>query len=68
MSEGFFDLFGVPMAAGRAFVADDYTAEPPTRVVLSRRAWLTIFGGNPLVVGTTIRFAGTSSLVVGIAR
>ncbi len=67
VTEGFFDLFGLPMGAGRAFAAEDFAAEPQTRVVLSPRAWRTIFGGDPRIVGTTIRFAGNSALVVGIA-
>jgi len=67
VTEGFFDLFGLPMGAGRPFVSQDFAAEPQTRVVLSPRAWRTIFGGDPGIVGTTIRFAGNSALVVGIA-
>ena len=67
VSEGFFDVFGLPMAAGRAFTAEDYAAKPLSRVVLSHRAWRTILGGNPSAVGTTLRFAGGSALVVGVA-
>jgi putative ABC transport system permease protein len=67
VSEGFFELFGLPMASGRAFTAEDHAAGPLSRVVLSHRAWRTMFGGNPSAVGTTIRFAGGSALVVGVA-
>ncbi len=67
VSEEFFELFGLPMAAGRAFTADDFAAPPASRVVLSNRAWKTIYGGNPDVVGSTIRFGDGSSLVVGVA-
>lgn len=67
VSPGFFELFGLPMTSGRTFSEDDYAATPNTRVVLSQRAWRTIFGANPAVVGSTIRFAGTSAMVVGIA-
>ncbi len=55
------------MAAGRAFSADDFAAPPASRVVLSDRAWKAVYGGSPAVVGSTIRFAGGSSLVVGVA-
>ena len=68
VSEEFFGLFGLPMAAGRAFSVDDFAAPPTSRVVLSNRAWKTIYGGNSAVIGSTIRFAGGSSLVVGVAR
>ena len=67
VSEEFFDLFGLPMAAGRAFSADDFAAPAASRVVLSDRAWKAVFGGSAAVVGSTIRFAGGSSLVVGVA-
>jgi putative ABC transport system permease protein len=67
VSEEFFELFGLPMAAGRAFSADDFAAPPASRVILSDRAWKAVFGGSTAVVGSTIRFAGGSSLVVGVA-
>ncbi len=67
VSEGFFELFGLPMAAGRGFTAEDYAATARSRVVLSQRAWRTMFGASPSVVGITIRFAGGSALVVGVA-
>ncbi len=67
VSEEFFDLFGVPMAAGRPFSLDDFAAPPLSRVVLSNRAWQAIYGGDPAIVGSTIRFAGGSSVVVGVA-
>ena len=67
VSEGFFELFNLPMGAGRSFTAEDFAAAPRSRVVLSQRAWRTMFGSNPRVVGETIRFAGGSALVVGVA-
>jgi hypothetical protein len=38
VSEEFFDLFAVPMAAGRAFTADDFAAAPRSRVILSTKS------------------------------
>jgi putative ABC transport system permease protein len=67
VSAGFFDLFGIPMAAGRAFSDDDHQAAPGVRVILSQRAWHSLFGGSPTAVGSIFRFAGRSALVVGIA-
>jgi putative ABC transport system permease protein len=67
VSEGFFELFGLSMAAGRSFNADDYAASFGTRVVLSQRAWRTMFGADPNIIGHTIRFGGASALVVGVA-
>ena len=47
VSEGFFELFGLPMAAGRGFTAEDFAAPDRSRVVLSQRAWRTMFGASP---------------------
>jgi hypothetical protein len=67
VSEGVFELFGLPMAGGRTFGAEDYAASFGSRVILSPRLWRQMFGANPQIVGTTIRFGGGSALVVGIA-
>jgi predicted permease len=68
VSPGFFELFGGPMAVGRPFNDEDLKSWMGSRVVLSHRAWRSFFGGDPGVVGRTIRLAeGPGSLVVGIA-
>ena len=67
VSREFFDLFGLPMAVGRPFNADDYKAPMGTRVVLSDRAWRSVFAGDRAIVNTTIRIGGASALVVGVA-
>ncbi|MEX2270343.1 MAG: ADOP family duplicated permease [Vicinamibacterales bacterium] len=68
VSEGFFDLFGVPMAMGRAFTPDDHAATTVRSVVLSGRAWRTLFSADPQIVGKTIRLATSGpAVVVGVA-
>jgi predicted permease len=68
VSEGFFDLFGVPMAMGRAFTAEDYRSSIVRSVVVSGRAWRTLFGADPAIVGKTIRLGSTGpAMVVGVA-
>jgi predicted permease len=67
-SVGFFDLFGVPMQYGRGFNDDDLKSWFGSRIVLSDHTWRTVFGGDPAIVGRTIKFlTGPGSLVVGIA-
>jgi hypothetical protein len=56
VSEEFFDVFGVPMALGRPFNADDFTSVWGTRVILSQHLWRTLFGSDPAIVGRTITF------------
>jgi putative ABC transport system permease protein len=67
VSEEFFDLFGIPMAIGRPFAADDFLAPYGTRVVLSYRAWQGVFGGRPDVINTRIQLANSTAIVVGVA-
>ena len=72
VTEGYFDLFGLPMTLG-GFTHDDFVPipppppnappntppppGPPPRVVISTNAWRSIFNGDPAVVGKPIRFA-----------
>jgi putative ABC transport system permease protein len=68
VSEGFFDLFGVPMAMGRAFTIEDHGSKTVRSVVLSGRAWRSVFSADPMIVGKTIRMTtGGPAVVVGVA-
>ena len=68
VSEGFFDVFGVPMAMGRAFSNEDHQSRTVRSVVVSGRAWRTLFAADPAIVGKTIRLASIGpAVVVGVA-
>ncbi|MGE0161200.1 MAG: ABC transporter permease [Gemmatimonadales bacterium] len=67
VTEGFFDLFGLPMAQGRGFVPEDHEFRA-RGVVLSHRLWTTRFGGDPSVVGEPIGLLEGSFPVVGVAH
>ncbi|HKW02648.1 MAG TPA: FtsX-like permease family protein [Vicinamibacterales bacterium] len=74
VSQQFFDLFGLPMAAGRGFTAEDFAAAgqatPGTmrRVVLSHQLWTSMFGADSSVIGSTVRLAAMGpALIVGVA-
>ena len=70
VTEGFFELFGLPMTLG-GFEHDDFTTiqqapgAPPQqglpRIVLSQRMWRQLYAADPMVVGKPIRFAEFSS-------
>jgi predicted permease len=78
VTEGFFDLFGLPMTIG-GFSHDDFTpVQPPPpnappqqgplpTVVISHRLWKAMYSGDPAVVGKPIRFAEFNSTVSGVA-
>src|SRR4051812_8320766 len=67
VTEGFFELFGLPMSRG-GFTHDDFAPIPPPapnappqqgplpRVVISTRLWKQLYGGDPAVIGKPIHF------------
>jgi predicted permease len=59
-----FDLLGVPAAAGRAFSRAD-SADGQV-VVLGYGLWQRRFGGDPGVIGTSVRLDGEPYTVIGV--
>ena len=78
VSEGFFELFGLPMTTG-GFTRNDFVPfQPPPpgtppqpgplpSVVISTRLWKQLYNGDPAVVGKPIHFAEFNSTVSGVA-
>jgi predicted permease len=78
VTEGFFEMFGLPMTTG-GFASNDFTpfqppapnAPPqpraPPRVVISARLWQQLYNGDRNVVGKPIHFAEFTSTVAGVA-
>ena len=66
VSDGFFDLLGVPLAAGRAFAASETLRGGPPVVILSHGAWTRRFGADPGVVGRPLVLNGTAHTILGI--
>jgi putative ABC transport system permease protein len=67
VSEGFFELFGLPMTLG-GFTPDSYVANgPPKAVIISRRAWRDVFSSDPAIVGKPIHFAEITMNIAGVA-
>ena len=68
VTENYFQTLGVRPMLGRGFVPENGRkpgSDP--EVVLSAAAWRGRFGGDPNVVGRTIRLNGTAMTVVGVA-
>jgi len=56
VTEGFFELFNVPMLLARAFVPKEFirhdqTTPAPRVIVLSSHLWRSAFGSDPHIVG-----------------
>jgi len=67
VSEGFFDLFGVPMAQGRPFTLDDHKGSAVPAAVISGRLWRNVFGANPEIINQRIALSIGPVMVVGVA-
>ena len=78
VTEGFFELFGLPMTLG-GFVHENFVPPappapnaPPARnapplVVISYRVWQDLYHGDAQIVGKPIRFAEVATTIAGVA-
>lgn len=58
VTQGGFETFGVAPLVGRPFGDEDHIVGAPSVVMLSHAIWMARFGGDPRVVGRSIRLAG----------
>ena len=63
----FFSTLGVGAFYGRVLSPEDDRPGAPPAVVLSHRAWQTIYGSDPSLVGSTLVVEGHPFTVIGIA-
>ena len=64
----FFEVLGAPMSQGRAFLPEeDRTPGAHPVVVISHDFWVQEFGGDPQLVGKTIKLNNHSFTVIGVA-
>jgi putative ABC transport system permease protein len=66
VTDEFFRALPSPAALGRTLQPDDFAAGGSGVVVLSHRLWLRRFGGDPGVVGRTLRLGQETPVVVGV--
>jgi predicted permease len=66
VSAGFFEIVRARPALGRVFRQDEDTPGGKYVVVLSDRFWKTEFGGNPDVIGRTVKLNDEVYTVVGV--
>ena len=67
VSGNYFDVLGVPPAAGRLFRADDDERNGPGVAILTERWWRTRFSADPGVIGRTIQVNRVPVTVAGVA-
>jgi len=62
----FFLSVNMPTLLGRGFLPEDYGSGKQHVVLVSHRLWLQRLGGNPRIIGTTMRLNGQAFTVIGI--
>jgi putative ABC transport system permease protein len=62
----FFATFGVQPMLGRAFDNEEGFVNGPRAVVLSHRLWLQRYGGDPQIVGRTLKTTDGAMTVIGV--
>jgi predicted permease len=67
VSGNFFSVLGVSAFLGRVLTTDDDRSDQTQpAIVLSHGFWLRRFGGDPAVLGRTVRLEGAGFTIVGI--
>jgi predicted permease len=66
MSEGMFQLLGVPAARGRVFLPEDFRHGKDNVVVIGYGLWQRRFGGAPDVAGKSVVLDGATYSIVGV--
>jgi len=67
VSEQFFTVLGTPVLHGRTFLPEEYRRGGARVVMFSHALWRNRFGGDPSIVGTSVRLdAGDAYTVVGV--
>lgn len=67
VSASFFSVFGMTPELGRPISADENEPDKATVVVLSHALWQTRFGGDPKIIGQSIRLDSRDFTVIGVA-
>ena len=63
----YFQVLGVPAAAGRTILPEDDVPGAPRVVMVSHRYWTRELGSAADVIGRTLRIRGTAYVIVGVA-
>jgi len=66
LSADYFPMLGIVPARGRAFGADEEAPGREAAVVLGHGLWMRRYGGDPGIVGRSVRVDGRPHTVVGI--
>jgi putative ABC transport system permease protein len=67
VSASFFPMLGVPLQLGRVFTPEEDQPNGAPAIIISDNLWRRYFGGDPTVIGKTLRLDGNQFSIVGVA-
>jgi putative ABC transport system permease protein len=67
VTDNYFRLYGIPLAKGRAFSADETLPHGRSVAVLSDGLWRRAFGADPRIIGQRISVSDLDYEIVGVA-
>src|SRR5262245_33168521 len=67
VTEGFFQLFGLPLALGPGFAHEHHGMGTPPVMVVSHRMWRNTLHADPGVIGRSLRLMNGMVTIVGVA-
>jgi predicted permease len=66
VTEDFFRIVGVSPIVGRDFTADDNKPGAEKTTILGHEIWQRDFGGDPNIVGQSVRINGKAATIIGV--
>jgi predicted permease len=67
VTDGVFRAVRLTPVAGRIFAPEDMDPDGQPTIMLGHGYWLTRFGGDPSVVGSTLQVNGSTREIIGVA-
>jgi len=67
VTQGFFELFGLPNTIGSGFTDEHYRPGGRPGAVISHRLWREVFSSDPAIVGKSLRLADGSVPILAVA-
>ena len=66
VTPGFFETMGTQPVLGRGFLPAENVERAPLAVIIGHGFWQRVYGGDPHILGRTIRMSGYTATVVGV--
>src|SRR5450755_1405781 len=66
VTDEFFKILGVSPILGRDFTAEDNKPGAEKTTILGHEIWQRDFGGDPKIVGETVRINGRAATIIGV--